>query len=75
MHPRVDKLFFALNHHNYARWMVRYHHNLMKLSSTHPDVLDEFKNGLFSIHRTEKSFSGSPINPTLEQIINADAEN
>ena len=29
----------------------------------------------FSIHCTEKSFSGSPINLTLEQIINADAAN
>ena len=55
--------------------MARYHHNLVKQPSTHPDVFDEFKNGLFSIHRTEKSFSGSPIDLTLEQIINANAEN
>ena len=55
--------------------MVLYHHNLVKLSSTHSEVLDEFKNALFSIHRTEKSFSGSPIDLTLEQIINADAAN
>ena len=68
MHPRVDKLFFAL------KWMVRYHHDLVKLPSTLPDVFDEFKNGFFSIHHIEKSFSGSPINLTLEQT-NADAGN
>ena len=55
--------------------MVPYHHNLVKFSSTHPDVFDKFKNGLFSIHRIGKSFSGSPIDLTLEQTINADAAN
>ena len=53
--------------------MVCYHYSLVKLPSTHPD--DEFKIGLFSIHHTEKSFSGSPIDLTLEQTINADAAN
>ena len=55
--------------------MVRYHHNLFKLPSTHADVFYEFKDGLFSIPYTEKSFSGSPIDLTLEQTINADAVN
>ena len=73
MHPRVDELFFALNHHNYARWMVLYQHNFVKLPTTH--VFDKFKDGLFSIYRTEKSFSGSSIDLTLEQTINTDAAN
>ena len=55
--------------------MVSYHNNLVKLVSTHPDVFDEFNNGLFSIHRTEKSFSSLPIDLALEQTINADAAN
>ena len=55
--------------------MVHYHHNLVKLPSTHPDVFDKFKNGLFSIHQTEKSFLVSPIDFALEQTINADAAN
>ena len=49
--------FFALNHHNYARWIIHYHHNLVKLPSTHADVFDEFNNGFFAIHQIEKSFS------------------
>ena len=55
--------------------MVCYNQDLVKLPSTHPDVFDEFNNDLFSIHRTEKSFSGSAIDLTLEQTINADAAN
>lgn len=55
--------------------MVAYHRDLVKLLSTHPDVFDKFKNGLFSIHTTEKSFAGSPIDLTLEQTINNDTAN
>ena len=55
--------------------MVHYHHNLVNLPNTQPNVFDEFKNGLFPIHCSEKSFLGSSINLTLEQTINADAAN
>ena len=73
--PDLTNFFFALNHHNYARWMVRYYHNLVVLPNSHPEVYEEFKSGLFSIRRTEKPFSGSPVDLTLEQTINADAAN
>ena len=53
--------------------MTRYHDNLLKLQETHPTVYAEFKNELFSIKRTNKSFSRIPIDLTLEQTINADA--
>ena len=43
------------------------------MPETHPEVYAEFKKGGFSIKRTKKSFSGSPIDLTLEQTINADA--
>ena len=29
--PKFPSLFFALNHQNYARWLMRYHGNLLKL--------------------------------------------
>ena len=29
------------NHPNYARWIVRYHDNLLKLQETHPEVYDD----------------------------------
>ena len=71
--PKLTNYFFALNRINYARWLVRYHNNLLKLSNTHPDVIQDFKNSLFAIKRTNKSFSRSPFDLTLEQTINADA--
>ena len=32
--PFLADYFFVFNHHNYARWLVRYHDNLLKLSET-----------------------------------------
>ena len=65
--------FFTFNHPNYARWLVRYHDNLLKLKSTHPQIHEEFLKGCFSLKKTTKSFSRLPIDLTLEQTINADA--
>ena len=63
----------SLNHQNYARWLWRYYHNLLMLQESHPDVYADFKRGLFAVKRTTKTVSGSPIDLTLEQTINADA--
>ena len=65
--PKIANYFFALNHPNYSRWTVKYHDNLLRMPETHPEVYAEFKKGGFSIKRTKKSFSGSPIDLTLEQ--------
>ena len=73
--PKITNYFFRLNHPNYARWLVKYHANLIRLPETHPEVYAEFKRGLFSIWRTTKLFSGSPIDLTLEQTIDVDAAN
>ena len=71
--PKFASYFFSLNHPNYARWLVCYHDNLLKIKDTHPEVYNEFQRGLFSIQRTEKPFSGLPVDLTLEKTINADA--
>ena len=71
--PRITNYFFTFNHSNYARWLVRCHDNLLKLSETHKDVHDEFKKGCFGIKRTKKDFSRLPIDLTLEQTNNTDA--
>ena len=70
---KITNYSFALNHPNYARWAVKYHDNLLRLSETHPEVYEDFKHGWFGIKRTSKSFSRGPIDLTLEQTINADA--
>ena len=39
--------FFTFNHSNYARCLVRYHDNLLKLKKTHPQTHEEFLKGCF----------------------------
>ena len=70
---QTRNFFFAFNHINYARWLTRYHDNLLKLQETHPTVYAEFKDGLFFIKKTNTSFSGISTDLTLEQTIGADA--
>ena len=67
-------MLFALNHQNYARWLVRYRDNLLKVSETHTEVYKDFQEACFAIKRTQNHFSVLSIDSTLEQtIINADA--
>ena len=63
---------FAFNHPNYARWIVRYSDNLLKLKETHLTVYEKFKKGWFSLQKSTKSFSAQPIDLTMEKTINAD---
>ena len=72
MLPKLTSLFFTFNRHNYARWLVIYHDNLLNLKETHPQVHQDFKAGCFALKRTSKQFSRIPIDLTLEQTINAD---
>ena len=70
----VIDLFFATNRHNYARWMSKYQLDLMNLPATHPGLKEMLAAGLFSIRRTIIQFSRLPVDLTLEQTINADAD-
>lgn len=71
--PKINNLFFVINQPNYARWLIKYHENLIKLEETHPQLYENMEKGHFGIQRTDKSFSRQPIDLTLEQTINADA--
>ena len=71
--PKIASYFFAFNHQNYSRWVLLYHSNLLKLNQSHPEVFNDFKNGLFSLKHTARMYSRMPIDLTLEQTINADA--
>lgn len=70
--PKIANLFFIFNQPNYARWIVKYHDNLLRVEETHPGLLDELEKCSFGVKRTEKPFSRQPIDLTLEQTINAD---
>lgn len=73
MIPKLCNLFFMLNQQNYSRWLLKYHDDLLQVEETHPELAEEFKQGLFGILRTNFSFSRLPIDLTLEQTYNADA--
>lgn len=68
--PSMIDVFFALNRPNYARWGS---YSLEKMASLNKEALDILKAGAFSIRRTTKEFSRSPIDLTLEQTVNRDA--
>ncbi len=72
--PEITNLYFISNHKNYARWLAIYHANLMKMEETHPGISEYFENGIIYVRRTKKPFSRIPIDLTLEQTINKDAE-
>lgn len=73
--PELAKFFFIFNQQNYARYLIKYHDNLLKVNDTHPGLREDFEKGSFGVKRTDKPFSRQPVDLTLEQTINADAAN
>ena len=71
--PEITNIFFAMNHLNHARWLVKYYDSLIKLLDTHSELYSDFQNGWFGIKGTGKSSFSSPTHITLEQTINVDA--
>ena len=57
----VRNLFFAFNHVNYARWLVKYYDAIIKLPYKHVEVYKDFKNIWFGVKRTTNSFSSTPM--------------
>ena len=53
--------------------MVRYHLNLLNIEQSHPGVREMLLSGALSVRRTNKSFTRTPVDLTLEQTVNADA--
>ena len=59
--------FFALDHTNYARWIPVHLKDMAELSIKQPDVLKEFNDGKFVVHKTRRVFSSIPIDQAHEQ--------
>lgn len=47
----------------------------MVMETTHPGITEDFDDGILSIRRTNKPFSSSAIDLTLEPTQNKDAAN
>ena len=73
--PRITNLFLAFNQQNYARWLTRYHDNLLQVSQTHPGLLEIMQKNGIGVKRTPKPHSTQPIDLILEETINLDAAN
>ncbi|MCG7875152.1 MAG: hypothetical protein N0C90_02335 [Candidatus Thiodiazotropha endolucinida] len=70
---KMCSIFFATHRPNYARWMTKYHLDLVNIDETHPGARAMLEAGALSVRRTDKPFSRSPVDLTLEQTVNADA--
>lgn len=68
--PTILVVFFALNRPNYARWGTLF---LQKLKKSDPKLREVLKKGAFSIRRTQKNYSRSAVDLSLEQTLNRDA--
>lgn len=64
--PKITNLFFIMNQPNYARWLVRYHFNLVNVEKTHPGLILQLEKGSFGVKRTNKDFSKQPTELVLE---------
>ena len=53
--------------------MVRYQLNLLNIDESHPGAKSVLMSGGLSVRRSNKTFSRTPVDLTLEQTINADA--
>ena len=52
--------------------MTIYQHDLLNIDETHPGARAMLEAGALSVRRTNKTFSRSPVDLTLEQTVNAD---
>ena len=59
---------FALDSHNYARWLSVHYRDMCELPVKHPDVCAEFRNGSFAVHKTKRLFSSIALDHAHEQV-------
>ena len=66
--------FFAMDRHNYSRWLPVYLSDMKRLETKHPKVHQEFMNGDHVVSRSSNPFSQVSTHMALEQSINADSK-
>ena len=59
---------FALDSHNYARWLSVHYRDMCELPLKHPDVYAEFHSGSFVVHKTKRLFSSIALDHAHEQV-------
>lgn len=67
--------FFAYDRVNYSRYLSIYFCEMLKLNETHPNVLEEFLMGKFSVQQQSSyNFSKTPCDQVIEQTFNRDSK-
>lgn len=69
---QMTKWFFAYDRTNYARHFTFYWASQINLSSTHPEMIEEFKKSNFSVRRVPGKFNCLPSDQVIEQTVNRD---
>ena len=67
-------LFFAMDHHNYARYASAYLVSLINLPHSHPGADDLLKNWGFSVSRSQVPASRTAVDLSIEQTVNRQAK-
>ena len=58
---------FSLDHINYARWLSVHVRDMCTLSSKHPKVFQQFSEGSFVVHKSQRAFSSIALDHAHEQ--------
>ena len=58
---------FALNHHNYARWLPVHIRDMITSKEKHPTVLQQFLKGHFVVQKSNRRFSVMALDQNHEQ--------
>ena len=64
---RLITWFFALDHMHYVRWLSVHLRDMLALPDRHPQIVEEFRNGKFVIHKTQNPLSAIALDHTHEQ--------
>ena len=64
---KIAPWFFALDHHNYARWLPVHIRDMVALQNACPAVAHEFENGHFVVKKSVRAFSKIPLDHAHEQ--------
>ena len=65
---KVVLWMFALDHHNYARWLPAHINEMSQLQQNHPSVYAEFLKGKFSVQKSNRKFSRIAADQNHEQM-------
>ena len=60
-------MVFSLDHPNYSRLLSVHIHDMYVLDTKHPSIAEEFREGKFTVNKTQNKFSSIAIDHAHEQ--------